>query len=694
MFGNAAEFRDGQLDAIESAVTNHFTLVVQKTGWGKSLVYFMATRYFRDNNYGPTIIVSPLLSLMRNQKDSAAKLSLIAEMVNYETAKIDIGFNILREKLKNNAIDILFITPEQLSKDYVKEILVSCINQEMALFVIDEVHCVSEWGHDFRPNFLDIKDFVNSYLVVNNRIHILATTATANDFVIDDLKEQFNCDMNVLRGPLLRESLRIQVLDRMDLSHRYAWILNYLRKNNGSGIIYCLTINDCEQLALFLRCNGANAHAYHGSLNSSDREMLENYFYDNRIKVLVATTALGMGYDKSDVSFVIHMQSPKSILEYYQQIGRAGRDLENADAILMRGETDSNTLNFFIRNALPAANLMRDVLDRIDSQSKVTENQLLSEINIKAPELRKILKHLFVRKLIAKDGSYYTRTLLPDNLDEYISTKARINERRHEELTVMDDYFRCKSCYMEFISQHLNDPYQRKCGKCSNCTDDRFSENVSDELVNLAVTFIKTPYRIDHTLNIIHPRKQFFCAEGRRNIPEVYQNMSGYFLTRYNTNTGHKISENKYKSGAFSHELVVLMKNMIDYLFEQQLVKKADAVVYVPSLNRPDLVRNFAYELSSELGVKCYDAIIKTIQTPEQKTMENSVMQFNNVFKAFSVNDKLTSELTGKNVYLVDDMCDSRWTLTVCGFILHKSLHVGSVTPFVLADTSNIGGDS
>ena len=426
IFGNKASFRKDQLEAIISTVNNHFTLVVEKTGWGKSLVYFLATKYFRDNGYGPTIIVSPLKSLMRNQIEAASKLNLRAEMISGEFFKRENEnkkYEILTS-LNNNKIDILYVTPEQLNKNDLYNLLIANITQELALFVIDEVHCVSEWGHDFRPDFCSLKYFVESSIVNNKKIHILATTATANDMVIEDLCNQFNCEITTIRGELCRDSLHLCVLPEMSLSHKYAWILEYLQNHSGSGIIYALTIKDCDLLAQFLSVNNIVAFSYHSENGDEKNRWIEEKFFNNEIKVLVATSALGMGYDKPDVAFVIHLQKAKSMLEYYQQIGRAGRDIAKADVILMRSPKDDNCLDFFIKNAFPEPTIMREILSFIETQNIVKRQNILECFNISVSSCDKILKHLLARKLIRKDGSNYLRTFEPDNLDSYIKDMA------------------------------------------------------------------------------------------------------------------------------------------------------------------------------------------------------------------------------------------------------------------------------
>lgn len=319
-----ADFRDGQWEAID-ALVNHRQklLVVQRTGWGKSSVYFISTKIFRDRGMGPTIIVSPLLALMRNQIESAQRLGLVAETLNSSNQN---DWQAVTQQLLNNQIDCLLISPERLANDSFIETVLQPIANRIALMVIDEAHCISDWGHDFRP---DYRRIVNILRQLPTNIPVLGTTATANDRVVADIQTQLG-NIQIHRGPLVRESLALQTIILPDQASRLAWLAQVIPTLLGTGIVYTLTIRDAEQVAEWLRTNGIDARAYHsnaefvGFENSNVyRQHLEELLLNNQLKVLVATTALGMGYDKPDLSFVIHYQAPSSIVAYYQQVGRA-----------------------------------------------------------------------------------------------------------------------------------------------------------------------------------------------------------------------------------------------------------------------------------------------------------------------------------------------------------------------------------
>ncbi len=344
----AAAFRDGQWQAIFSLIQRRARLlVVQRTGWGKSLVYFIATKLLRDRGAGCTILISPLLSLMRNQIAAARRIGIRAETINStneaEWQRIEAG-------LHRNEIDVLLISPERLANDdFVNRCLLP-IADRVGLFVVDEAHCISDWGHDFRP---DYRRIVRLLRALPRNIPILATTATANDRVVRDIVEQLGPNLEVQRGSLTRASLSLQNINLRSQAERMAWLADLLPALPRSGIVYTLTVRDSERLADWLKSRGIDAEAYYGPMETEQREALENRLLNNEIKALVSTVALGMGFDKPDLGFVIHYQRPASVVHYYQQVGRAGRAVEEAFGILLNGEEDDAIADYFIRTAFP-----------------------------------------------------------------------------------------------------------------------------------------------------------------------------------------------------------------------------------------------------------------------------------------------------------------------------------------------------
>jgi ATP-dependent DNA helicase RecQ len=343
-----ADFRDAQWEAIEELLLNKSRLlVVQRTGWGKSLVYFLATRLLTDQGAGCTLLISPLLALMRNQIAAAQRIGIRAETINSSNTD---EWNLVNTKLLTNQVDVLLISPERLAnQDFYNNILLP-LSQKIGLFVVDEAHCISDWGHDFRP---DYRRIVRVLQALPSNIPVLATTATANNRVVKDITDQLGQNLRISRGDLTRKSLRLQNICLPSQAARLAWLAQHLPQLPGSGIIYALTVRDAQRVADWLNTQGINAKAYYSELDTQVRIALEDELLNNEIKALVATTALGMGFDKPDLGFVIHYQRPGSVVHYYQQVGRAGRAVETAYGILLSGDEDDQINNYFINTAFP-----------------------------------------------------------------------------------------------------------------------------------------------------------------------------------------------------------------------------------------------------------------------------------------------------------------------------------------------------
>ncbi len=368
-----AQFREDQWEAIDALVNQHQKLlVVQRTGWGKSAVYFISAKIFRQRGLGLTIIISPLLALMRNQIDAARHLGLVAETIN-STNRDD--WQAVTQRILANELDCLLISPERLANDEFVETVLQPVADQIALMVVDEAHCISDWGHDFRP---DYRRIVNILKLLPQNTPVLGTTATANNRVVDDIQGQLG-DIQILRGSLIRESLALQTLILPDQESRLAWLSQTIPNLPNTGIIYTLTTRDAEQVANWLTQNDVDARAYHGSITHPDfvngdgkldsnayRQHLEDLLLNNQLKVLVATTALGMGYDKPDLGFVIHYQAPGSIVTYYQQVGRAGRGIDYAVGVLMSGTEDNNIHAFFRSSAFPSRGQINEILDVLE----------------------------------------------------------------------------------------------------------------------------------------------------------------------------------------------------------------------------------------------------------------------------------------------------------------------------------------
>jgi len=389
----SADFRDGQWEAIDSIVNHQKKLLlVRRTGWGKSAVYFIATKLLREKGVGPALLVSPLLALMRNQIDAAKQAGINAHTVNSTNPE---EWDIIRDILGKNQIDILLISPERLAnEDFLREYLLP-ITKSLGLFVIDEAHCISDWGHDFRPDYKRIVRILN---LLPDNIPVLSTTATANDRVVKDIKTQLGHKLEISRGSLARASLKLQNVCLPDAAARMAWLSDHLEKIPGSGIIYTLTVRDSVRLAEWLNSRDISAVAYNADLPHEQRVQIEQYLLSNKVKVVVGTTALGMGYDKPDLGFVIHYQRPGSVVHYYQQVGRAGRAVESAYGILFWGKEDDDIINYFIEQAFPPQKYVDQVLHALSSSDGLSMSQLQETVNVPKGRLEHTLKYLLTEE--------------------------------------------------------------------------------------------------------------------------------------------------------------------------------------------------------------------------------------------------------------------------------------------------------
>ncbi len=674
-YGEAAEFREGQAEAIQAVLDKKRILVVQKTGWGKSLVYFLAIKMLRKKSNSITLIISPLLALINNQIDSANKLDLNVKTINSSNAD---EWGIITEELRNDAIDALIISPERLANNDFKNMLMEHLAAKINLFVVDEAHCISDWGHDFRPDYRRIVDIIH---MLPSNIAVLATTATANNRVINDIREQLGSDLIISRGSLMRESLSIQVIRLNTKEERLAWIVNNINSLPRTGIIYCLTVNDCKLVNKWLNANGILNESYYADMESERKKAVIEAFMNNEIKVLVATVAFGMGFDKSDIGYVIHFQKPGNIVSYYQQIGRAGRAVNEAFAILLCGVEDDEINNYFIDSAFPTENLMNDVIKAVIKHQGMKIREFETVINMKRSKIEQCVKYLLVSGDIYEEKRKYYKT--PRKWEPDLEKSEQIKKIRKKELHQMNVFTKTKNCYMEFIAKELDDSNANKCGRCSNCLGKQIvPSEVSEDLIVKAQQFVRKDF------NVIKSRKKWpdgIRMDGKNKIAEEYLCEEGRVLSNYgDAGWGKFVSEGKYVYGHFDKQLVIASYELL-----KDFVKENDIrwVTSVPSKRRPELVKQFAKQLSDKLGLRYMEAIEKVEDVKCQKEWNTSYLQFQNANSSFEVISTIN-----ENVLLVDDMVDSRWTFAICGYKLKKA-GAGKVFPFALANSAGRNGD-
>jgi ATP-dependent DNA helicase RecQ len=653
-----ARFREGQEDAIRHVVEGRGRLlVVQKTGWGKSFVYFIATKLLREEGNGPALLVSPLLALMRNQIAAAERMGVRAVTINSDNQE---EWANVEARVRRNEADILLISPERLANERFGANVLSPIAGRISLLVIDEAHCISDWGHDFRPHYRLLERIVRT---LPRNLRLLATTATANNRVMDDLKAVLGPNLDVSRGDLNRPSLTLQTMRLNSQAERLAWLAAQVPSLTGSGIVYTLTVRDAVQVADWLKCRGVNVESYTGETGDR-RPELEQALLENRVKVLVATTALGMGFDKPDLAFVIHYQTPGSVVAYYQQVGRAGRALPTAYGVLLSGEEETDITDFFIRSAFPTRDEVEKVLGALESEPDgLSMPELLGRINLSWGRIQKTIDLLGLESpapIVRQDSRWQ---LTAANLSESFWARAdRLTQLRQAEQRQMQEYVQLPSGHMEFLIRALDgDP-----GNLAPPTLPQLPTVADPLLVREAIEYLR------RTSLPIEPRKLWpaggmsrYRLNGR--IATELRPQPGKALCVWgDAGWGSLVRRGKYHDGRFADELV----NACGDLVREWNPQPAPAwVTCVPSLRHPDLVPNFAQRLAEFLGLP-FDAVLeKTENRPEQKTMENSPQQARNIDGSLAIRAR---RLRAGPVLLVDDMVDSRWTLTVAAWLLRS----------------------
>ncbi len=671
----SADFREGQEDAIRHIVEGKGRLlVVQKTGWGKSFVYFIATKLLRESGGGPSVLISPLLSLMRNQIEAAERMGLRAALISSENNP---EWQEIEARFARGEVDILLVTPERLNNEGFRARVLANVAQQVSLLIVDEAHCISDWGHDFRPSYRLLERLVRS-LPANFRV--LATTATANDRVMEDLITVLGPGLNVSKGDLNRTSLTLQTIKLPSQAERLAWIAEQLASLDGHGIIYTLTVRDANLVADWLKTRGFNVEAYTGETGER-REEFEQALLGNGVKALVATTALGMGYDKPDLAFVIHYQMPGSVVAYYQQVGRAGRALSAAYGILLSGEEEADITDWFIRSAFPTRQEVADVLDALDqAPDGLSVPELLNIVNLSKGRVEKTIALLSLESPapIAKQGTKWQLTAATLG-DGFWERAERLTALRRDENQQMQNYVTLPfGEHMGFLIDALDgDP-----SLVTAPTLPPLPVKTDSGLVQEAVKFLR------RTNLPIEPRKQWPSGGlpeygVRGTIPLNHRAHPGKALCVWgDAGWGGLVRQGKYRDGLFADDLV----NACVKMLQQWTPQPAPTwVTCVPSQRHPELVPDFSQRLADALGLPFHAVIMKTDERPEQKTMANSTQQARNIDGSLAIEEK---SMPHGPVLLIDDMVDSRWTLTVAAWLLRKN-GVSDVWPMALSQTGN-----
>ena len=668
-----ATFREGQEDAIRYIVDGRGRLlVVQKTGWGKSFVYFIATRLLREAGNGPALLISPLLALMRNQIAAAQRMGVRAATINSDNVD---AWTQVEAGLSRGEIDILLISPERLANERFRTQVLVGIAAQISMLVIDEAHCISDWGHDFRPHYRLLERIVRT---LPPNLRLLATTATANNRVMEDLAVVLGPGLNVSRGDLNRSSLSLQTIRLPSQAERLAWLAEQLGSLQGHGIIYTLTVRDANQVTDWLKTRGFDVEAYTGETGER-REALEQALLDNEVKALVATTALGMGYDKPDLAFVIHYQMPGSVVAYYQQVGRAGRALDAAYGVLLSGHEESDITDWFIRSAFPTRHEVADVLGAIEREENgLSVPALLGRVNLSKGRVDKTIALLSLEAPapIAKQGTRWQLTAATLS-EDFWARAERLTALRRDEHRQMQRYVGLPfGEHMGFLIGALD-------GNPGAVTAPALAPlptGVNDALVRDAIAFLR------RTRLPVEPRKKWpdggmpqYGVKGF--IAAGHQAQPGKALCAWgDAGWGGLVRQGRNHDGRFADDLVDACVEMIH---EWNPRPEPTWVTCVPSLRHRDLVPDFAKRLAAALGLPFHGAIAKVDDRPEQKAMANSAQQARNIDGSLALD---AQPLPRGPVILVDDRVDSRWTLTVAAWLLRKG-GSGVVWPMVLSQS-------
>jgi ATP-dependent DNA helicase RecQ len=669
-----AQFRKGQAEAIQHVIERRGRLlVVQKTGWGKSSVYFIAAKLLRESRSGPALLISPLLALMRNQIEAAQRMGLRAETIHSDNKS---DWARVQAMVARDEVDLLLISPERLANASFLTQVLSRISRTLSLLVIDEAHCISDWGHDFRPHYRLIQRMVGN---LPRSLRLLATTATANNRVMEDLSQILGPDLTVMRGDLNRPSLFLQTIRLASAAERLAWLSENLDDMPGSGIIYTLTIRAAERVAAWLKHGGFSVDCY-TSESGEKREEMEQALLGNRVKALVATTALGMGFDKPDLGFVVHYQTPGSVVAYYQQVGRAGRALPSAYGVLLSGLEETDITDYFIESAFPAKVEVKELLRALQAHPRgLSASELMREVNISKGRIDKTIQLLSLESPapITKEGTRWLLTA-SDLSEQFWARAQRLTDLRREEQQQMQEYVNLKDGHMEFLIRALD-------GDLSNIETTvipPLPAEPAEATVRRALIFLR---RCEVS---IKPRRQWptsglpkLGVGGR--IPPERQISEGRCLCIWgDPGWGDLVRNGKYHDGRFADDLVVALCDLI-----QQW--KPDPfptwLTYVPSRRHPELVSDLAGRLAVALKLPVISAITNIMEHAPQKTMRNSAMQAANVDGVFAI---LPGTCQNGAVFLLDDMIDSSWTVTVAGYLLRQH-GSGPVYPLALALTGN-----
>ncbi len=666
---------DDQWAAIEALVVDRRrSLVVQRTGWGKSAVYFVSTLLLRARGSGPTVIVSPLLALMRNQIAAAERAGIRAVTINSTNIE---QWEPIQDQVRAGEVDVLLVSPERLNNPGFRDQVLPRLAATCGLLVVDEAHCISDWGHDFRPDYRRIRTLLDD---LPDGIPVLATTATANQRVTDDVAEQLGADTLTLRGSLDRESLRLGVVRLRTAEQRLAWLADHLAEQPGVGIVYCLTVAATQEVAGYLRSPAGGSHAvaaYSGQTEPTERLALEQDLLEGRVKALVATSALGMGFDAS-LGFVVNLGAPQSPVAYYQQVGRAGRGSnlppEGASVVLLPALEDRDIWAYFASLAFPREQLVRDTLAALADHGPLSTAALETHVELSRNRLETMLKVLDVDGAVRRVRGGWEATGQEWAYDE--ERYRRVAEAREREQQAMLAYLDTDGCRMEFLRAQLDDPAAESCGRCDNCGGLALSAEVSEAAIEEAGARLARPGVT------LEPRKMWPTALATLGIDlkgKIADGAEEGRAVARLTDLGHGQSLRALLAGDDGPPPVSLVRAVVEMLGDWR--PPVEAVVAVESATRPTLARELAEGIARHLGVPVTArwAIVDPDVEPGRGAA-NSAQRVAAVGRRHA----LEGEVPAGPVLLVDDQVVTGWSVTLAARAV-RTAGATEVRPLVLA---------
>jgi ATP-dependent DNA helicase RecQ len=722
-----AAFHPGQFEAIAALVDEHRrALVVQRTGWGKSAVYFLAALLQRRRGAGPALIVSPLIALMRDQVAAAARAGVRAEAISSANPT---AWTQIEQSLAADEIDVLLVSPERLVNPRFRDEQLPRLIERCGLLVIDEAHCISDWGHDFRPDYRRLRDLVAQ---LGPQVPVLATTATANSRVVADVEEQLDVTAQgssgepgvpgatdgttgvlTLRGPLTRDSLRLGSLSLPDDRARLDYLVRHLDSFEGSGIIYTLTVSAAEDLAALLNRPDRPVRAYTGRTDAEDRARLEADLKDNRIKALAATSALGMGFDKPDLGFVIHLGAPSSPVAYYQQVGRAGRATDSADVLLLPGREDRAIWEYFATASMPSQDSASQVLTALaEAGAPLSTAAIEARVDVRRAALELLLKVLAVDGAVEAVKGGWISTGRPWEYDaERYENVART---RREEQQAMLAYERLGSdgtgpdvvasdpaqCRMVFLARQLDDMTAEPCGRCDVCAGAWYPSadapaDAADAQVSALLDRVGVPVeprkQWPQGLDQLHMRGlQGPAPKGK--IPEGERCEEGRVIARM-SDLGWAVplrsllrtdEDGRPVDAAVPQNIG---SRIIEVLKDWDWQQRPVGIVAIPSTTRPQLVSSLAAGIAAIGRLQDLGALGLAPDAAPLSGARNSAFRVAALWDRFTITPELQQGLDalgGAPILLVDDVVDTRWTMTIAARLLRRA-GSGPVLPLALA---------